>query len=70
MDEKNGIVEAVKIYTKPLFSRYHARINEETGRLARADPSLLTRRAELLQQARDAVHEGWVHVHQRQISIY
>ena len=55
--EKDNILEAGKIYKKESLSKYQRAINEVSGELALRDPSLLTRRGDLLNLARVEVQQ-------------
>ena len=55
--DKEKILEAGEIYKKESLSKYHRAINEASGELAVQDPSLLTRRGDLLNLARVEVQK-------------
>ena len=57
-NEQEELLASARIFSKHPITPYHQRINEEAGRLVLANPSLLSRRGELLKQARESVHSS------------
>ena len=59
---QDQLIAASQIFTKPPITAYHQRLNDEAEKLVLADPSLLTRRGELLQLACESAHNsGYVY---------